>query len=38
LNVSWDQTDNAVNPRGYAVPDFGIDEDIKNSLSNLDLE
>jgi hypothetical protein len=37
LNVSWD-LENAENPRDYKVPDFGLDQDIKNSLSNLDLE
>lgn len=38
LNVGWDATGNDVNPRGYAVPNFGLDADIKTSLSNLDLE
>jgi len=27
-----------VNPRGYFVPNFGLDADIKSSLSNLNLE
>ena len=36
--MSWDQKDNGTNPRGYAVPEFGLDSDIKASLNSLDLE
>ena len=38
LKVSWDQKANGENPRGYPVPSFGLDNDIKASLNSLDLE
>ena len=36
MNVSWDQKGDV--DRDYKVNDFGLDSDIKSSLSNLDLE
>jgi hypothetical protein len=30
MNASFGQTDSAVNPRNYFVPDFGVDKDIIN--------
>lgn len=35
FNASFGATKNPENPRGYAVPDFGIDRDIKWTKESL---
>jgi hypothetical protein len=35
LNASFENKKAPVNPRDYFVPNFGIDRDITDSLSNL---